>query len=440
MKLIATSGPLEGNKYDVEEDTTIGRGDTNHIVIPDRSVSVIHCQIHFEATGPVIKDLGSTNGLKINGERLISAPLNDGDCVSIGKSRMRVEVVPDDRLPLATVVSETLPEPAKPKDEGPRPTEVDEKRVEELSGNIFGRVMYYLSRKIADGGMGSVYKAEQFGAEGFIKTVAIKTILPMYVQQDDFVSAFVGEAKLVANLVHQNIVQIHHLGRHDNGYYIAMEYIDGYNLTTFILEHKDRSREVPIDMATFIVSRICRGLEYAHNKRDEEGKLLGLVHRDVSPNNIMITHEGEVKLTDFGVAKAARFMKDDDEYLVGSVEYMSPEQADCGTVDGRSDLFSLGLVYYELLTGVRVFKCIDNDIDGTLDRVIEARIPDARAIREEVPNSVNDIMMKCLQKDPADRWASAGELGTALEAEMYSKGYGPTIVALSKYMGEIGLS
>ena len=440
MKLIVTSGPLEGNKYDVEEEITIGRGDSNHVAIPDRSVSVIHCQILFEAEGPVIKDLGSTNGLKINGERLIAAPLRDGDCVAIGKTKMRVEITPSDHLPVATIVSETVPEISGPARETPRDTEIAEHTVQELSGNIFGRVMYYLSRKIANGGMGSIYKAEQFGAEGFIKTVAIKTILPMYVQQDDFVSAFVGEAKLVANLVHQNIVQIHHLGRHDNGYYIAMEYIDGHNLTVFIMEHKDRRREVPIDMATFIVSRICRGLEYAHNKKDEEGKLLGLVHRDVSPNNIMITHEGEVKLTDFGVAKARRFMKDDSEYLVGSVEYMSPEQADCGTVDSRSDLFSLGLVYYELLTGVRVFKCHDNDIDGTLDRVIEAKIPDARAIREDIPDSVNEIMMKCLQREPADRWASAGELGHALESEMYSKGYGPTIVALARYMDEIGLT
>lgn len=440
MKLIVTSGPLEGRKFDVDQDITIGRGDSNDIVVPDRSVSVIHCQIHFDASGPVIKDLGSTNGLKINGERLITAPLRDGDCLAVGKSKMRVEIVAGGELPVATIVAETVPAIAKPAEDKPRRTEVDQRPVEELSGNIFGRVMYYLSRKIADGGMGSVYKAEQFGAEGFIKTVAIKTILPTYVQQDDFVSAFVGEAKLVANLVHQNIVQIHHLGRHDNGYYIAMEYIDGYNLTTFLMEHKDQVREVPIEMATFIVSRICRGLEYAHNKRDEDGKLLGLVHRDVSPNNIMITHEGEVKLTDFGVAKAARFMKDDSEYLVGSVEYMSPEQADCGTVDGRSDLFSLGLVYYELLTGVRVFKCHDNDIDGTLDRVIEAKIPDPRAIREELPGAVAAILMKCLQKDPADRWSSAGELGHALEAEMYSKGYGPTIVALSKYMNEIGLS
>lgn len=440
MKLIITSGPLEGSKYDVDEDITIGRGDSNHIVVPDRSVSVIHCQIHFSPEGPVIKDLGSTNGLKINGERLITAPLHDGDCIAVGKSKMRVEILSESQAPIATIVSETIPEMRAGKREETETEEVGETVVEELSGNIFGRVMYYLSRKLADGGMGSVYKAEQFGAEGFIKTVAIKTILPMYVQQDDFVSAFVGEAKLVANLVHQNIVQIHHLGRHDNGYYIAMEYIDGYNLTTFLMEHKEQGRDVPVEMATFIVSRICRGLEYAHNKRGEEGDLLGLVHRDVSPNNIMITHEGEVKLTDFGVAKAAQFMKDDSEYLVGSVEYMSPEQADCATVDGRSDLFSLGLVYYELLTGVRVFKCIDNDIDGTLDRVIEAKIPDARAIREDLPDPVNEILMKCLQRDPADRWASAGELGHALEAEMYSKGYGPTIVALAKYMGEIGLS
>jgi serine/threonine-protein kinase len=304
----------------------------------------------------------------------------------------------------------------------------------ELSGNIFGSVTYYLKRKIADGGMGSVYEAEQFGAEGFIKKVAIKTILPDYVQRKQFVSSFVGEAKLVANLVHQNIVQIHQLGRHEDGYYIAMEYIDGINLTDFLARHRRLKKPIPVDIATFIVSRICRGLEYAHNKTDEQGAPLGLVHRDVSPNNIMITREGEVKLTDFGVAKAAQFMEEDEQYLVGSVEYMSPEQANCDPVDGRSDLFSLGLIYYELLTGVRVFLCAgDDDVDKTVERVKAAAIPDPLGYRADLPASVVRNLMRCLKKTPEERFQTARELADALEQDMYSKGYGPTIVALAEY-------
>ena len=440
MKFIFTSGPLNGQNINVEHDITLGRGESNEIHIPDQLISVIHCQIHFEEHGPMIKDLGSTNGLRVNGERIVSTDLKDGDNVGIGHSNFRVEISQGEEQ-LATIISETTPMAIPLQDENPASMETQiippEPDVEELSGNIFGRVMYFLTRKIADGGMGSVYKAEQFGAEGFIKTVAIKTILPIYVQRDDFVSSFVGEAKLVANLVHQNIVQIHHLGRHDDGYYIAMEYIDGWNLTDFLVQHGRIKRRVPIEIATFIVSRICRGLEYAHNKRDDNGEFLGLVHRDVSPNNIMITNEGEVKLTDFGVAKAASFMEDDGEYLVGSVEYMSPEQAACRTIDGRSDLFSLGLVFYELITGVRIFRCHNNDIEATLERVQKDSVPDPRDYRKDIPEKLAAILMKCLEKNVSKRWACAGELGHALESEMYSAGYGPTIVTLSKYMDDL---
>jgi serine/threonine-protein kinase len=193
-----------------------------------------------------------------------------------------------------------------------------------------------------------------------------------------------------------------------------------------------------VDIATFIISRVCRGLEYAHNKKDDHGQSLGLVHRDVSPNNIMITHEGEVKLTDFGVARARRFMEDDQEYLVGSVEYMSPEQANCGTVDGRSDLFSLALVYYELLTGVRVFQCRDESIEETIEMVKKARIPDPTEFRLDLPTSVVRIVLKALAQKPEERYPSAGEMGYTLENEMYSKGYGPTIVTLAKYIQELG--
>ena len=299
--------------------------------------------------------------------------------------------------------------------------------VTELSGSIFGEVTYFFVRKIADGGMGAVYEAEQYGAEGFIKKVAIKTILPRYVKKEKFVSSFIGEAKIVANLVHQNIVQIHHLGRHDNGYYIAMEYIDGISL----------SKLPPVELSTFIVSRICRGLEYAHNKCDESGKPLKLVHRDVSPTNIMITHEGEVKLTDFGVAKVAQLVEqdNDDSDLVGSVEYMSPEQAACKPVDARSDLFSLGLVYYELLTGCRVFE-YRGSIDKTVDAVMAASIPDPRTYNPNLTQGVLDILKKCLEKKPERRFQSAAAFGETLEREMYSKGLGPTIVSLAKYVSQ----
>ncbi len=436
MKLIFLSGPLAGERYRIHDTAFIGRDVSNDIAIRDQAVSLVHCQIFSENNGWFIKDLGSTNGVKINGERLIRAELRDGDGLVIGNSKIRVER-PEPASAAAETVREDRTQEIVAGEDAPT-TEAG--RVEELSGNIFGKVTYYLKRKIADGGMGSVYEAEQFGAEGFIKKVAIKTILPRYVKKRSFVTSFIAEAKLVANLVHQNIVQIHQLGRHDHGYYIAMEYIEGINLTDFIERHHYLEMPINSSIATFIVSRICRGLEYAHTKTGENGDALGLVHRDVSPNNVMITHEGEVKLTDFGVAKAAQYMEDDYGSLVGNVEFMSPEQAACAEVDARSDIYSLGLVYYELLTGRRIFRVQNDDIDEAIERVKEAKIPDPRESTPDLPQNVVDIVMRCLEKDPEARYQTTGELGYVLEREMYSKGYGPTIVTLAGYCRDIGAS
>lgn len=437
MKLTVTAGSSAGNQYVVDRDVNLGRDVSNDIVFTDPSVSLVHCRIELRGACCSIQDLGSTNGIRLNGKRVINAELFDADILTIGQNEIKVHIQSRVR---STQVETLVSVSGVPTISSHKPVvSKSDDQCEELSGNIFGTVTYYLKRRIASGGMGSIYEAEQYGAEGFIKKVAIKTILPSFAQKESFVASFVGEAKLVANLVHQNIVQIHHLGRHENGYYIAMEYIEGINLTDFMIQHDNSGKDVPVEIATFIVSRICRGLEYAHGKCDENGKSLGLVHRDVSPNNIMITREGEVKLTDFGVAKAFQFMEDDEGYLVGSVEYMSPEQADCAQVDARSDLFSLALVYYELLTGVRVFQCRDHDIDETVQRVKKARIPDAMQYRKDIPESVISIMMRCLEKKTSRRYQTAGELGYALEHEMYSKGYGPTIVTLSKYIDGLGM-
>ena len=434
MKLVFLTGPLKDHRYEVDHRITIGRDASNDIVLPDPAVSLVHSEIYTERGHFFVKDLGSTNGTRVNNERVIGSILRDGDCLLLAKNKIRLEIpemagqLPEETLRDAPPDAITVMEA---RTRAPAPSE--EAEADELSGNIFGSVTYYLKRRIATGGMGSIYEAEQFGAEGFIKKVAIKTILPKFAEKASFVSSFVGEAKLVANLVHQNIVQIHHLGRHGHGYYIAMEYIDGWTLTEFMMWHRRKGIPVPVDMASFIVSRVCRGLEYAHGKKGDDGQTLGLVHRDVTPNNIMITQEGEVKLTDFGVAKARHFMDNDEDDFVGSVEYMSPEQAACEAVDGRSDIFTLGLVYYELLTGIRVFQCRNNDIDETVGRVITAEVQDPRQ-RRDMPDVVASTVMKCLQKEQANRFQTAGELGYALEHEMYSRGYGPTIVVLARYI------
>ncbi len=331
MKLIFESGSLKGAKYGFAKGrTSVGRSKVNDLVLNDNSISLMHCRIRVSEHGVTITDLGSTNGTWVNAERVVSIQLHDGDLLMLGVNKARVEIQMKSSKEGTLSLSDTALQ------------QVGQSR------DIFGSVTYSLNRKIADGGMGSIYEASQFGAEGFMKLVAIKTILPKFKKQVGLVSSFVGEARLVATLVHQNIVQIHHLGRHEGGYYIAMEFIKGISVTEFMTMHVRLTRQIPVDLAVFITSRIARGLEYAHSKKDIDGKVLNLVHRDVSPNNIMIDTGGEVKLADFGVAKASKYMEDDSDDLVGCVEFMSPEQASCDPVDGRSDIFSLGLVFYEL--------------------------------------------------------------------------------------------
>jgi serine/threonine-protein kinase len=292
---------------------------------------------------------------------------------------------------------------------------------------------FRLVRKIADGGMGSVHEAVLSGTHGFKKTVVIKTILESLTRDQEFVDMFIGEAKLVADLVHQNICQVYQLGKLENRYYIAMEYVSGVNLKEFLDRHLLDGLHVPPELGTFIISRVCRGLEYAHRKRDAKGQPLGVVHRDVSPKNIMIAADGEVKLTDFGIAKARHLMKDQEgEVLMGKVQYMSPEQAQYQPTDARSDLFSLGVVMFELLTGQVLFG---SDSTATaMQNVVYKPIPPPRKLNPAIPEEVERVILKATQRDPAMRYASAGEMGYDLEYAIYHKGYGPTIVTLEKYL------
>ncbi len=293
---------------------------------------------------------------------------------------------------------------------------------------------FRLVRKIADGGMGSIYEALLYGTEGFEKTVTIKTIREKFTGDRDFVDMFIGEAKLVADLVHQNIVQIYRLGRNGNTYYIAMEYVRGINLQQFMGRHQELGIRVPPDLAAFIISRVCRGLEYAHAKRDKFGQSLGVVHRDISPKNLMISAEGEVKITDFGIAKAHNLMKDQEgQVLMGKAQYMSPEQAAYLPTDRRSDIFSLGVVMFELLTGESVFGSTE-DTTILLENVQKKEIPSPRDFNPDIPEALERIIRKALDRNLSARYQDAGRMGYDIEYFMYHKGYGPTIVTLEKYM------
>src|SRR6201986_1342578 len=238
---------------------------------------------------------------------------------------------------------------------------------------------YEIVRKIFEGGMGIVYEAEQHGARDFIKRIAIKVVRQSYANQKVFIENFVGEAKLVADLIHTNIVQTYHLGEARGMYFIAMELIRGVNLEQFAQQLHDKKKPLPRELAVFITSRIARGLAYAHAKTDKDGRPLGIVHRDVSLKNIMIAFEGDVKLTDFGIAKARGFLTDQEgEVVAGKADFMSPEQANFQITDKRSDLFSAGVVLAHLLLGRNIFKA--QTAEESRQRIIGLPIPDFRTL------------------------------------------------------------
>lgn len=295
---------------------------------------------------------------------------------------------------------------------------------------------YDIVRKIFEGGMGVVYEAEQHGARNFVKRVAIKVVRQNYTTQQQFIENFIGEAKLVADLIHTNIVQTYHLGEANGVYFIAMELIRGVNLEQFAQQLADKKRQLPRELAVFIVSRIARGLAYAHSKTDKDGKPLGIVHRDVSFKNIMIAFEGDVKLTDFGIAKARGFLTDQEgEVVAGKADFMSPEQADFQITDRRSDLFSAGVVLAQLLLGKNIFKGATPE--ESRHRVLTMPIPDFRTLDSRIDDALNDILHRALSRDLDKRFPNADQLLYELEHYIYHTGYGPTNETLGKYIREL---
>jgi serine/threonine protein kinase len=295
---------------------------------------------------------------------------------------------------------------------------------------------YEVTRKIFEGGMGIVYEAEQHGARDFVKRVAIKVIRQSYSNQKQFIENFVGEAKLVADLIHTNIVQTYHLAESRGVYFIAMELIRGVNLEQFTQQLADKNRRLPVELAVFIVSRIARGLAYAHSKTDKDGRHLGLVHRDVSFKNVMIAFEGDVKLTDFGIAKARGFLIDNEgEVVAGKADFMSPEQADFQITDKRSDIFSAGVVLSSLLLGHNPFKA--ETPEESRQRIMEMPIPDFTQLDPRIDTRLNEILHKALARDREQRYADCDQFLYDLEHYIYHGGYGPTNETLGKYVRDL---
>lgn len=295
---------------------------------------------------------------------------------------------------------------------------------------------YEIVRKLYEGGMGIVYEAEQLGARGFVKRVAIKVVRQNYASQKQFIENFIGEAKLVADLIHTNIVQTYHLGETRGVYFIAMELIRGVNLEQFAQQLADQRRVLPKELAVFIVSRVARGLAYAHAKTDKDGRPLGVVHRDVNFKNILIAFEGDVKLSDFGIAKARGFLVDNEgEVVAGKADYMSPEQASFQITDKRSDLFSAGVVLAHLLLGRNFFK--GSTPDESRQRMIHLPLPDFRTLDPRIDDRLNEILHRALARELDKRYPNADELLYDLEHYIYHSGYGPTNETLGKFIREI---
>jgi TonB family protein len=305
---------------------------------------------------------------------------------------------------------------------------------EPVDGVKFGQ--YVLTEKIATGGMAEVWKARMRGVEGFQKIVAIKKILPHLSDNQDFIEMFVDEAKLAAQLNHNNIIHIYDLGKIQSSYYIAMEYIDGYDLKTILRRGEERGNPMTVELALFIASKLASALDYAHRKKDFEEKEMGLVHRDVSPQNVLVSQEGDIKLCDFGIAKAAsKASHTQAGALKGKLQYMSPEQAWGRSIDRRSDIFALATVLFEMLTNRKLFTG-DNEL-SILEQVREARVQPPSLHNDEVTPEIDKIVIKALQKDPANRYQTAGEMARDLDAILYSFKPTPTSADLAIYMHRI---
>jgi len=282
---------------------------------------------------------------------------------------------------------------------------------------------YTLLRRLAVGGMAEVYVAKARGIGGFEKLVAIKVIHPRYSEDDHFVTMLVDEAKLSVLLTHVNIAQTFDLGCNEETYYIVMELVEGADAYKLLKRAAERPAKIPIDIAAYVGAEMCQGLDYAHRKRDVTGASLRIVHRDISPQNVLISFAGEVKIVDFGIAKAAlRSGNTEVGVIKGKYYYMSPEQAWADPVDARSDIFSTGIVLHELLTGKMVYE--EDNLPNLLARVRKAEIPPPSRLRPEVPPELDEIVMKALAKYPEERYATAHDFGQALTQFLY--GYLPS--------------
>jgi serine/threonine protein kinase len=298
----------------------------------------------------------------------------------------------------------------------------------------FGK--YFLVDKISTGGMAEVFKAKTYSHGGFENLLVIKRILSHLGEDQEFVDMFIDEAKVSVALQHANVVHLYDFGRIGDDWFMAMECLDGKDVRSILRQLARKRRFLPIEYAIYVASEACKGLEYAHRKTDLQGRPYGIVHRDVSPSNILVSYEGDVKVADFGIAKAQFSSLDTvGGVLKGKYEYMSPEQASGRSMDLRSDLFSLGIILHEMLTGRRLFKT--GSEFTTLERIKACEVAPPSYVNARVPEALDRIVMKALARLPEDRYKNAAEMGQALQDYLFPQTADQLRADLSRTMQDL---
>jgi serine/threonine protein kinase len=289
--------------------------------------------------------------------------------------------------------------------------------------------------KIAEGGMGEIFKASQKVSELFERIVVVKNIKENYVKDEMFIEMFFQEAKITAKLIHENIVQIYDLNKHQEEYYILMEYIDGKDLLQIGKTSFKKGRRIPIPMIVKIIEQACNGLKYAHEFCDPTGKSYNIVHRDISLQNIMVTFSGMVKILDFGVMQTTEVSNlEMMSKIPGKVNYMSPELIMGHDADPRSDIFSLGIILYQLLTGKKPFR--DKDIEVLMEKILhEEPVFPSRYV--DLPDHLEDIILKMLSKDPSKRYQTVSELQQELEEFLLNNNMRVNHYDISEYLEDV---
>ncbi len=284
------------------------------------------------------------------------------------------------------------------------------------------RDRYTITERLDHGGMAEVFRGVAESMEGFKKAVAIKRILPNLTKNQKFVSMFLDEARLSLFLQHANIVQVFDISKTpDNAYFLVMEYVDGCNLKGLIERQKQKNKRIDIGHTVYVMIECCKALQYAHSlEHPETNEPLGIVHRDISPPNILLSKNGEIKLVDFGLAKANSQIESTDPGVVkGKFSYLSPEAASGLEVDSRADVFAVGIIMWELFTGRRLFYG-ETDYQ-TVELVRQAKVPSIAALNPEIEPEIEQVVRKALARDPEDRYQTANDLGDALSQYLFSR-------------------